>query len=159
MNPTCRAPLPSRTSLNRHYGQQSECKERKLAAQALLRHLNTPTHVADHNDAHIPSGDNDTMDIDNPADDPPVQPRSVTVEDADDDGDEPRSNDWFESYPGAAATYGDAELPFHAEQRAQENKNQDPWAPFESRAEWELAEWMMQSGLSQERMNKLLKLD
>ncbi|KIO24757.1 hypothetical protein M407DRAFT_51577, partial [Tulasnella calospora MUT 4182] len=33
-----------------------------------------------------------------------------------------------------------------------------PWAPFSSQKEWELAEWLVQSGVSQSNIDKLLKL-
>lgn len=33
-----------------------------------------------------------------------------------------------------------------------------PWAPFPSRKEWEMAKWLIESGVSQSNMDKLLKL-
>ncbi|KAF8951860.1 hypothetical protein BDZ97DRAFT_1613670, partial [Flammula alnicola] len=37
---------------------------------------------------------------------------------------------------------------FEAYRREQEERNQEPWYPFESKDEWELARWLMTSGVS-----------
>jgi hypothetical protein len=34
-----------------------------------------------------------------------------------------------------------------------------PWAPFESEDEWELARWLITSGVSQTKMDSFLKLN
>ncbi|KDQ53096.1 hypothetical protein JAAARDRAFT_105405, partial [Jaapia argillacea MUCL 33604] len=36
-------------------------------------------------------------------------------------------------------------------------KREDPWAPFVSEKEWEFAEWVIGSGISQQQTDKLLK--
>jgi hypothetical protein len=33
-----------------------------------------------------------------------------------------------------------------------------PWAPFETEEEWELAKWLMTSGVSQKKTDSFLKL-
>ena len=34
-----------------------------------------------------------------------------------------------------------------------------PWAPFKTEDEWELARWLMTSGVSQKKINSFLKLN
>ncbi|KAK6977749.1 hypothetical protein R3P38DRAFT_2747985, partial [Favolaschia claudopus] len=61
----------------------------------------------------------------------------------------------------AGAIFRD-EQPFETEykslRREQEKENLPPSAPFETREEWELAQWLMTSGISQGKMDELLKL-
>ncbi|KAJ6545182.1 hypothetical protein B0H19DRAFT_844804, partial [Mycena capillaripes] len=40
----------------------------------------------------------------------------------------------------------------------QKTKGHAPWEPFESQDEWELAQWLMTSGLSNKKIDKYLKL-
>ena len=41
----------------------------------------------------------------------------------------------------------------------QRNAGDAPWTPFESEGEWELARWLMMSGVSQRQINVFLKLN
>jgi hypothetical protein len=47
---------------------------------------------------------------------------------------------------------------FEFERRAQKLKTEEPWAPFQSVGEWEMAEWAMRSGVSQGELDKFLQL-
>ncbi|KAF8987416.1 hypothetical protein BDQ17DRAFT_1435655 [Cyathus striatus] len=40
----------------------------------------------------------------------------------------------------------------------QMNEGKDPWYPYTSQDDWELAQWLMTSGVSQKKMTKFLKL-
>lgn len=150
--------MPTRVSLNWHYGQLARCKLVLCLAQSALRHQSKPVDM----DATGNNLDDEAMDLDEEDThrvDPSPQRSSPTVEEATDEGDSPQSDTWFKEFPGAGAKIGDTELPFHTAQREQHEANLDPWSPFASRQEWELAEWMMQSGISQGDMDKLLNLD
>lgn len=80
----------------------------------------------------------------------------VSVEDVEDDG----NNYWIETFPKPAGTKkGRALSRFEKLREMQKEEGDEPWAPFESEDEWELARWMMTSGTSQKKMDALLKLD
>ncbi|KAF8057386.1 hypothetical protein FPV67DRAFT_1724001, partial [Lyophyllum atratum] len=91
-----------------------------------------------------------------------MQPRHrATVEDVIEDLDNVVNPDdrWVEDYPGSAgATYGHCENTFSTYRKKQENRGHAPWYPFESQKEWELAEWLMTSGVSQRKIDSFLKL-
>ncbi|KZS95691.1 hypothetical protein SISNIDRAFT_402896, partial [Sistotremastrum niveocremeum HHB9708] len=68
--------------------------------------------------------------------------------------------DDVEDYPDAAGTsMGRAPLPYDAQRRADKVSHTSRYAPFRSKADWELAEWMMKSGLSQKARDEMMKLD
>ncbi|KAF8054072.1 hypothetical protein FPV67DRAFT_1442201, partial [Lyophyllum atratum] len=91
-----------------------------------------------------------------------MQPRrGATVEDAIEDLDNVVNPDdrWVEDYPGSAgATYGHCENTFSTYRQKQETRGHAPWYPFESQKEWEVAEWLMTSGVSQRKIDSFLKL-
>ncbi|KAK7035124.1 hypothetical protein R3P38DRAFT_3493923 [Favolaschia claudopus] len=93
---------------------------------------------------------------------PPTNSRKhprPTVEEVEDEEDEFIQP--FHPEYEAGAIFRD-EQPFETEyeslRRQQEKENLPPWAPFETREEWELAQWLMTSGISQGKMDELLKL-
>lgn len=64
-----------------------------------------------------------------------------------------------QDYPHAAGlTKGQGLGTFQKLRAQQMQQNIPPWAPFESEEEWEMARWMMTSGISQKKMNAFLKL-
>ena len=66
---------------------------------------------------------------------------------------------WVEDYPGDA---GEIKLKgqnyFECWREVQKENGYEPWVPFKDIEEWELAQQIMQSGLSQGATNKFLKL-
>lgn len=66
---------------------------------------------------------------------------------------------WYESFPGAGAPKGHQASSFEKYSKQQKDNNEPPWAPFESKDEWELAKWLMESGASQNKMDSFLKLN
>lgn len=85
-------------------------------------------------------------------------PRRTTVED---ESEEPAvDNDtYIEAYPRPAGTaHGQGESSFETYRRVQAEDGQSPWSPFESAEEWELAQWLMGSGVSQTKVDDFLKL-
>jgi len=82
--------------------------------------------------------------------------RHASVEDVEDEED----TQYIDDFAGAG-------LP-HAERRQsnfehhfgnQREAGDTPWAPFESKDEWELARWLMTSGISQMQIDEFLKLN
>ncbi|KAG6916634.1 hypothetical protein DXG01_006054 [Tephrocybe rancida] len=67
---------------------------------------------------------------------------------------------WIEEYPGEAGSiYGTCKTTFNKFRINQKEAGLEPWAPFSNQAEWELAEWLMKSGVSQEKIDSFLKLE
>ncbi|TBU36435.1 hypothetical protein BD309DRAFT_878371, partial [Dichomitus squalens] len=87
----------------------------------------------------------------------------VSVEDVPEDvfdaGGLPRCP-WVEDFSEPAGTpLGTAETLFEGYRRAYKEEGKSKWAPFESEEEWELAQWLITSGLSQQAIDKYLKLN
>lgn len=59
----------------------------------------------------------------------------------------------------AGSSFGVAETTFEKLQHTQGEGQMHPLGPFENRDEWELAEWLIKSGVSQTEMDKFLKLN
>ncbi|THU94435.1 hypothetical protein K435DRAFT_668433 [Dendrothele bispora CBS 962.96] len=93
--------------------------------------------------------------------------RHATVEDIDDvPSNDPKSvydpdYVWAVPYPGPAGTpinSTPALTPFESLQYKQQAENLEPWAPFQSGKEWELARWLMEARISQKRIDEFCKL-
>ena len=88
----------------------------------------------------------------------------ATVEDAEEDDEDTDTDNkkearWIEEFPyPAGVPIGEGVSRFEEWRRDQVNKNEPPWSPFESREEWELAEWLITSGVSQKKIDAHLKL-
>ena len=66
---------------------------------------------------------------------------------------------WIEEFPSLAGVpIGEGVSCFEKWRRNQKNKNEPPWSPFESCEEWELAQWLITSGISQKKIDTFLKL-
>ena len=95
----------------------------------------------------------------------PQQPSSPNhLEDADNDNEHAEADDdtesrWIEDFPyPAGVPIGEGVSRFEEWRRDQENKNEPPWSPFKSREEWELAKWLITSGISQKKIDAFLEL-
>lgn len=91
----------------------------------------------------------------------------VTLEEVPDEGDSsPRlSRSLFTSidFEGAGAVVCDPEkkkkeAAFQRYKREKEAAKEEVWSPFKSRAEWQLARWLMLSGISQGDVDSFAKL-
>lgn len=86
---------------------------------------------------------------------PPDPPAKTT---ASGPGSHAKVSRWVEAYPSSAgATKGMGETDFVKVQEQQRECNEDPWAPFESRDEWELAQWLLRN-VGQNATDEFLKL-
>ncbi|OBZ67180.1 hypothetical protein A0H81_13050 [Grifola frondosa] len=66
---------------------------------------------------------------------------------------------WIEDFPLLAAeVFGQASTQFEDIHAEKHTAGEDQWAPFADREEWELAEWLMTTGISQEAIDSYLKL-
>lgn len=58
----------------------------------------------------------------------------------------------------ARAVQGEGRTAFEKNSEQQRKDNEVPWALFESVEEWELAKWLLTSGLSQRAVDDFLRL-
>lgn len=173
VNIACRAVLPSAKGLSIHYARRPACRARmramweSLARQLPIAPSSTPlseTEDEPMTDANIPTANADIpmVDAEAIAGNSGQRRRGVSVEEVEDEGD--TTNDsvnhgiWSEQYHGAAITKGEGLSPYWEEQRRREHEGCAPWAPFNSLNEWGFVEWMMKSGVSQERIDELVQL-
>lgn len=90
-----------------------------------------------------------------------ITPRLENVQEEEDVAD-PRTSfvRFVEPFPADAASglgLRKAKTPFEDRLEVQESKGNDPWEPFTSREEWELAEWLLKN-VGQKSTNEFLKL-
>jgi hypothetical protein len=107
-----------------------------------------------HSDSH------DSTDYSVAADQSHSKRRRVTVEDAPgrcspDGSDADAGFDFIEDFPGEAGTPGKVEKTVFEKIRLTQ---ETPWYPFTGHTEWELARWLMTSGVSQNNRESFLKL-
>ncbi|KAJ7614490.1 hypothetical protein FB45DRAFT_1110243 [Roridomyces roridus] len=112
------------------------------------------------------------MDLDLPADirlatpepppPPPVQDRRARVEEIEDE-DAPGATRWYEDFPRDAGCILEqrdpVETAFEAMRRKQAAAGQEPWFPFASEDDWNLARWLSKSGVSGGNIDEFLKLN
>ncbi|KAJ7060890.1 hypothetical protein C8F01DRAFT_988007 [Mycena amicta] len=106
--------------------------------------------------------------LDDSAQRPPASnlDRRASVKEIEDEEDEdldvPGSSRWSEDYPEPAGCKLDdgakGKTAFEAFREQQIELGLEPWAPFDSEADWELARWLVESGVSRTKMDEFLKL-
>lgn len=167
----CGAILWSRRQLAHHYRSNQDCRSALVIAQTAIRqpvslspttNLWTPSAIELSSAPNFQSSEGPEVQVESPAPSQQNRRSPVTVEEIEDeeaiaitiDG-----NEFTTEYlPRAGEAIGDGKSERVVEYEKQ-IKNQDmPWAPFPSYKEWELAEWLVQSGVSQSNIEKLLKL-
>jgi hypothetical protein len=105
---------------------------------------------------------------DRPESESPVRKRSkVTVEeipDVDSPSQSQAEDDvrdgYIEDFPWSAGepTGKMKRTMFEEIQRSQKKAGEDAWGPFQNEEEWDLAQWLMTSSVSQTKLNEFLKL-
>ena len=164
---------------------QSPCSDPSFQDNSSVDASSSNTSGSEHSKAHPENPDVAAGDYDNPILDIPFEPPSTSlapeksptpdnhkrqqteVEEVEDDP----SNDPISIYDPrslwAQAFAQDAEAgkmlcpcqtKFEAYCEQQKAAKQEPWAPFGSEEEWELARWLMESGASQKKIDSFLKL-
>ena len=94
----------------------------------------------------------------------PQRGRRATVEDVPDEDEAlklPQDEVWIDNYDeerlaGATGEPCKTSFQFHRDQ--QKAAGLEPWSPFETEDEWELAQWLVSAGVSQKKIDALLKL-
>lgn len=179
--------MRSERGLRSHVSQTPFCRERMEAAFPPMMNRSkkhdknyqtdsgSDIHMqSDTNSPDISSDELDEMHLDAdppipeqappPLPQPPVvppNPRQTTLEEIVDE-DAPDAPRWFEDYPFPAGSIIEQVDPvytkFESIRQKQKMADEAPWAPFESEDEWELARWLMESGISQKKTDSFLKL-
>jgi hypothetical protein len=89
--------------------------------------------------------------------------RRATVEDVEDEDDITQDSRFIEGFPRPAGLPHSADetrsSKFERHLYEQKKTGDVPWAPFETEDEWELARWLMTSGVSQTKIDSFLKLN
>ena len=89
--------------------------------------------------------------------------KRASVEDVEDEDNQTAEPRFIEDFPRPAGLPLSPEKTtssaFEAHRELQREAGDAPWAPFESEGEWELARWLMTSGVSQTKIDSFLKLD
>lgn len=88
----------------------------------------------------------------------------VHEEDVDSEEDESLEADsvYIQEFPAqfrAGWKKGEVETQFEILRREQKAEGQEPWHPFPSKNEWELARWLMESATSQSKIDSFIKLE
>ena len=82
--------------------------------------------------------------------------RRASVEDVEDEEDAR----YIDDFVGAGLPHAESyQAKFEHHFANQREAGDAPWAPFKSEDEWELARWLMTSGVSQKQMDEFLKLN
>lgn len=165
----CKAPCETRRGLASHHRQSRECfnallkKSQTSAARAKRaaqsRHRRNPHPPATPSLPEDIAADEPIPEFPlPPVNPPPRQHRYVSVEEVPDE-DMPTSNAVIDFHPYAGAVY-EGTYPTAWDQRlaADVKAKREPWHSFNSMEDWDVAKWLMTSGVSQAEMNKFLQL-
>jgi hypothetical protein len=174
----CSARLATAQGLHSHLVQSKRCRARHEAST-----IDSDSHHSDSNSQldtpfdFLPS-DYDAdyqpdVELDPPVGNPvsleeePEEPiresRRATVEDVEDEDDITEDSRFIEDFPRPAGLPHPVDKTrssnFERHLDEQKRAGDAPWAPFETEDEWELARWLMTSGMSQTKMDSFLKLN
>lgn len=154
----CRRSLPTIPGLKRHVQGVPACLEKWKALLATQRTADEEESTMEV-ETLTAAFSEDPFLSDNIPD-----PRRATVEEVPDEGDEPsdfevaRFYEYFAADSEAGKSYGRGETKFERWRREEAEVGRSPWAPFASRAEWELASWLARN-VGQNQIEEFLKLE
>ncbi|KAJ7438105.1 hypothetical protein B0H11DRAFT_1884753 [Mycena galericulata] len=148
------------------YSSDDSESDREAAMPSTLAGAGAPTDADVDVGADGPGqnfeDDEDSIMADPPSDDagpeiprPPKRPRATVEEVPDEDN---RLTQDFPAKFHAGAILEQCKTQFEKLREEQKAGGCEPWHPFESEEEWELARWMMTSGLSHSKTDDYLKL-
>jgi hypothetical protein len=167
----CRRELDTERGLSSHISQTPACYAKHVAAAAEAKANRADSIELDVNqeDLDLGQGYDDQEDPFVPGIDPtpprtspslPPSPKRTRMEEVPDDAD--TEHRWTEPCPEeykAGGMFGYAPTRFETIRKVQQERNLQPWAPFDSKKDWELAKWVIESGTSNKDADKLLKLE
>ncbi|KAJ7623731.1 hypothetical protein FB45DRAFT_980504 [Roridomyces roridus] len=169
----CGKGFKSNKGLSSHTSQAPACRKK---LRELLRERRPPSlsPTPPPQDAELDDGLERAMELDllptpapeptppSPPPPPPVQDRRARVEEIDDE-DAPGATRWYEDFPKEAGCILEqrdpVETAFEAMRRKQVAAGQEPWFPFASEDDWDLARWLSKSGVSGGYIDEFLKLN
>ncbi|KAJ7757903.1 hypothetical protein B0H16DRAFT_1822559 [Mycena metata] len=104
-----------------------------------------------------PPSDDEVPPIRNPEPPSASKRRRATMEEVEDEDER-----WVQDFPQefeAGAVLEECKTEFEKLRQKQKAAGEEPWSPFKSEEEWEMARWLMTSGLSQSKTDDFLKLN
>lgn len=115
------------------------------------------------NSESVPDPDQLCLDADIDCSAVPPPSKRTRVEDVEDEDDTLGPREYYiEDFPWPAGDpileRGVSPMFFELLRREKVMKGEDMWRPFSSREEWELARWLVRSGISQKEIDNFLKL-
>ncbi|KAJ7718055.1 hypothetical protein B0H16DRAFT_1678191 [Mycena metata] len=144
--PYCSIQRPTAQGLRSHIGQSQVCRERRY---------NVYAEQSDDSESSASASDSDHGDP--PAEsNPRKRTHAATVEEVEDEDD--RYVQDFPTDQNAGQVLAECETYFETLRNKQVEEGHPPWHPFASEEEWELARWLITSGLSQKKTDEYLKL-
>ncbi|KAJ3557367.1 hypothetical protein NM688_g1510 [Phlebia brevispora] len=166
----CGARRPTLQGLRSHRSQRRECRE---AFNAHVRHRSLSVEQTEppasdkFNSALADDIPHDTISpslFDEPEtvrEPPSKRARVEEVEDEELDAGGLPKNPFVRMHTDAGVPLGEGKTLFERvhEERVKEGLGDQPWAPFEDRQEWDLVRFLMASGLSQQDIDRFLKLE
>ncbi|KAG8939336.1 hypothetical protein FRC03_006360 [Tulasnella sp. 419] len=175
--PYCSSSFGAQRGVKAHISSTKTCRDEDFKANAVAAANRSPSPPKGMNSSHnrkkalndhVHTQEEFNFNVDDRFSPQPTNKRpryQVTVEDDEDDKDDDASGTQkstgykVEEYPlKVASIQGQEPLPFPSHRKAQIKSGQEPWFPFADRQEWELAEWLTTSGVSQTDIDKYLKL-
>lgn len=155
----CRKTFPTQRCVNQHISASTSCLNewhkdivrKNITLSPKRRRVNSPEPCVP--DDHLPNLNPDpTHDFD-------VDNNQTNAEEADDGNSDPLTpKRYVEPFPGPAGdTLRREKTRFEILEEQQKLEGKAAWEPFASRAEWELAEWLMKN-VGQKSTDKYLQL-
>ncbi|KAF8808461.1 hypothetical protein BYT27DRAFT_7255574 [Phlegmacium glaucopus] len=181
--PFCPKAPPTAQGLSSHLAQSQRCKAKLEASYKADDDEPYNDDIEMGNQPYDPNNPNSDMEsIPDVGLDPPIEPiataesdsetsggeepnvnvrsRRASVEDAEDDELEDNDARYVHDYPGAGLPHAEkGQTDFEQRLEQQRRAGDAPWMPFESEDEWELARWLMTSGVSHKKIDEFLKLN
>jgi hypothetical protein len=159
----CGFKAKSSGGLNSHISQSPACLDKIIAANPPASHSQKQPHSPIPGSSTFESRVSDDMPIYSSLLEERPAIKRARVDPDEDDPARIKMDIVFEDFipPAGEPRPKSAEMRSGFEQLRDEqlSKGEQPWFPFTSVEDWDYARWIMESGLSQMEINKMLKLD
>ena len=168
----CPKALPTAQGLSLHFAQSQRYKARLAAFNRVEDLPNVHNEPYDNDvkaeqqayDQNNPNGDLElNPDVQPDPSSPIMIPVAQSLADSLSEDEEDKLEDnvrYINDFVGAGLPYAERSTTnFEQHFELQRNAGDAPWTPFESEGQWELARWLMTSGVSQRQINEFLKLN
>ncbi len=161
----CGSVKPTAQGLRSHLSQRAPCRQAFLARAQLSdpdptkKDSNCDVSASEHNNdnsEHIPHTGIDDQHLSEP---PSKRAHVEDVEDLEAGGLPKDPYVRYHTSAGKAKGKGESLFELLHQQRERDGLDGTPWAPFDSEEEWDLARWLIKSGLSHSEIDKYLRLN